>query len=374
MIILTPLARTLQTVLPFLEKKFPDSINDIQKKYQDIQKIYQDLRDQKKIQGYLQDASTQKLFEINEKLYVDFRTVDLIIPELQDKPFIAGLTTSKPTNEKLMAESESIDDVMARCKAYTIDVNEKFKTKTIITITHKDSVILIQKAFKDFDYLKKKHEYIPLNGNIVVRYRDNDRKMEMDLHKPYVDSYRFKKGNKEYRRVPEVMDCRFESGSMPFGQAGYTGNKSTKPFVYPADFIIEGLDQTRGRFRGMHVCGNAVMKKNSFNHVVINGLVLAEDGKKMSKKLKNYPDPEYLFSKYGTDAYRLYLLSSPSVRAEPVRFNEKGIDQIYKDFTASILNAYKFFETYANVDKWSTDNTTIYYMRHGDSTSKDIDG
>jgi isoleucyl-tRNA synthetase len=123
----------------------------------------------------------------------------------------------------------------------------------------------------------------------------------------------------------------------------------------------------------MHVCGNAIMKKNSFNNVIINGMVLAEDGKKMAKKLKNYPDPEYLFGKYGTDAYRLYLLSSPGVRAEPVRFAEKGVEQIYKDFTASIMNAYKFFETYANVDKWSTNNTTMYYMRHGEAVGKGID-
>jgi isoleucyl-tRNA synthetase len=135
---------------------------------------------------------------------------------------------------------------------------------------------------------------------------------------------------------------------------------------------MEGLDQTRGWFRGMHVCGNAVMKKNSFNNVIINGLVLAEDGKKMSKKLNNYPDPEYLFGRYGTDAYRLYLLASPAVRAEPVRFSEKGVDQIYKDFTASILNAYKFFETYANVDKWTTDNTNCYYMRTTDDTMQNM--
>jgi len=110
---------------------------------------------------------------------------------------------------------------------------------------------------------------------------------------------------------------------MPFGQAGYTGTHSTKPLIYPADFIIEGLDQTRGRFRALHVCGNGVKQQNSFNNVIINGMVLAEDGKKMSKKLKNYPDPEYLFGKYGTDAYRLYLLSSPGVRAEAVKFSEK---------------------------------------------------
>lgn len=123
----------------------------------------------------------------------------------------------------------------------------------------------------------------------------------------------------------------------------------------------------------MHVCGNAVMGKNSYNNVIINGMVLAEDGKKMAKKLKNYPDPEYLFGKYGTDAYRLYLLASPGVRAEPVRFSEKGVEQVYKDFTASISNAYKFFETYANVDKRSTDNTTLYFMRHAKADGQAIE-
>jgi isoleucyl-tRNA synthetase len=389
-LIITPLERTLETSMPFIEKQFPDTIQEIKEKYKEIQNIYQKLRDSKELQSYLQDSSKQHLFPINERIYVDFRTTDIIVPELQDKPFIQWLTTSKPTNEKLMPESESMDQVIARCKAYTVDVNEKFKTKTIITVTHKDSVILIQKTFKDFDYLTKKQEYIPDNGQMVIRYRDNDRKAEMDLHKPYVDNYRFKKWTKEYRRIPEVMDCRFESWSMPFGQCGYTwwvqsskskvhkvGNEvewwlSTWWLIYPADFIMEGLDQTRGWFRGMHVCGNAVMKKNSFNNVIINGLVLAEDGKKMSKKLNNYPDPEYLFGRYGTDAYRLYLLASPAVRAEPVRFSEKGVDQIYKDFTASILNAYKFFETYANVDKWTTDNTNCYYMRTTDDTMQNM--
>ncbi len=379
-IVVTPLSRSLQTVLPFLENEFSDSIKDIQKKYQEIQKIYQDLRDKKEIQSYIQDTSKQHLFQINEKLYVDFRITDLIVPDLQDKPRIANLTTSKATNEKLTTEGESIDNVISRCKSYAIDINNKFATKTIITITHKESVILIQKAFKDFDYLTKKQDYNTNNTNIIVRYRDNERKAEMDLHKPYVDSYRFNKDWKKYRRISEVMDCRFESWSMPFWQCGYTWDtwskthdawqswisnlESTKakPFVYPADFIIEGLDQTRGRFRTMHVCGNAVMKKNSFNNVIINGLVLAEDGKKMSKKLKNYPDPEYLFGRYGTDAYRLYLLSSPGVKAEPVRFSEKAVDQVYKDFTVAILNAYKFFETYATVDKWIADDTTVYCL------------
>ncbi len=118
-----------------------------------------------------------------------------------------------------------MDDVMVRCKDYTTDINTTFKGKTIVTVTHKDSVILIQKAFKDFDYLTKKYNYSPNNGEVKIRYRDNDRNTEVDLHKPYIDNYRFTKNNQEYRRIPEVMDCRFESGSMPFGQAGYIGDE-----------------------------------------------------------------------------------------------------------------------------------------------------
>lgn len=176
-----------------MEETYSDSIADIQKKYQDIQKIYQDLRDKKEIQNYIQNASTQKLFQINEKIYVDFRITDIISPELQDKVFPRGLTTSKPTNEKLTPEGESIDDIFARCKSYMTDINDTFISKTIITITHKDSAILLQKACKDFDFIVKKEEYLPANAQIIIRYRDNDRKMEMDLHKPYVDNYRFKK-------------------------------------------------------------------------------------------------------------------------------------------------------------------------------------
>lgn len=191
-VIVSPLVRTFQTITPYLQKLYGKEFDAIQKKYQDIQKIYQDLRNQKDIQSYMQDTSKQNIFEIKENLYVDFRMTDIIIPQLQDKPWIKGITISKPTNEKLTPEGESMDDVNARCHAYTQEVNKRFATKTIVTITHKDSVILIQKAFKDFDYLTKKYDYSPDNGQIVVRYRDNERNREMDLHKPYVDTYRFK--------------------------------------------------------------------------------------------------------------------------------------------------------------------------------------
>ena len=379
-IVVSPLGRTFETILPYLEKRYGDQVPALQKKYEEIQKIYQDLRNKKEIQHYIQKTDTQKLFEIHEKIRADFRITDVIVPELQDKVWIPHLTTSRPMNEKLTPEGECMNDIQARISSYVHEVNTKFAGKTIVTVTHEDSYIFIRKTFKDFDYLHKKHDYEPKNGNIYICYRDNDRNTEVDLHKPYIDNYRFKKWVKEYRRIPEVMDCRFESGAMPFGQCNYLGTRNSKlgtegkkPLVYPADFIIEGLDQTRGRFRTLHVVGNAVMGKNSFNNVIINWMVLAEDGKKMSKKMKNYPDPDYLFNKYGSDAYRLYMLSSPGVRAEPVKFSEKGVDQIYKDFTTAILNAYKFFETYAKVDNFSYNKPTTYFLRHGESEWMDAE-
>lgn len=362
--IISPLQRDFWTIQPYLEKTFgKEATQDIEKKYFDVVKTYQKLFDEGKLYEYIIQSWSKNRFEIGNQIYVDFRVMELFLPDYQDKHFDVA-EKFKWNNEKAGPNSESTMELYKRVEDYLTDSTNTYKTKTIVTVSHAEATLMMFKRIRGFEYTDiTRKEYMLHNGELKVHYRDNDRNMEMDLHKPYVDNYRFKKWDKEYRRIPEVMDCRFESWSMPFGQAWYTGNKSTKPFIYPADFIIEGLDQTRGRFRGMHVCGNAVMKKNSFNNVIINGMVLAEDGKKMSKKLKNYPDPEYLFGRYGTDAYRLYLLSSPGVRAEAVRFNEKWVDQVYKDFTASIINTYKFFETYANVDKRSTDNTTIYFMK-----------
>ncbi|MCX6825364.1 MAG: class I tRNA ligase family protein [candidate division SR1 bacterium] len=375
-IYMSPLKRVLMTLLPYLESSYSkEEIVTLINKHEDITKIFRNLRNKNELITYIKNSNSKKTFELIPNVYIDFRLTEYIVPEAQDKSYSSSLVESIACDKQMYPHSESIDDMKARIQEIVTEVNTKHKAETILLASHGEPVTMIKNIFKTFDYLKKRKEFYPRNNTleehkVQIHYRDNDRNTEIDLHKPYVDSYRFKKGNKEYRRIPEVMDCWFESGSMPFGQAGYTADHSTKKLIYPADFIIEGLDQTRGWFRGMHVCGNAVMKKNSFNNVVINGLVLAEDGKKMSKKLKNYPDPEYLFGKYGTDAYRLYLLASPGVRAEPVRFSEKGVEQVYKDFTGSIMNTYKFFETYANVDKWSTDNTTAYFMK--DAESQDI--
>ena len=120
------------------------------------------------------------------------------------------------------------------------------------------------------------------------------------------------------------------------------------------------MDQTRGWFRSLHVVGHAIKGQNAFKNVVVNGLVLAEDGKKMSKSLKNYPDPRMLIEKRGADAFRLYTLSSPVVRSEPMRFAERGVEQAFKDFNIPLENVYKFFETYAKIDGWKPSGTELF--------------
>lgn len=176
---------------------------------------------------------------------------------------------------------------------------------------------------------------------------------------------------KTYKRTPEVLDCWFESGAMPFGQDHYLGEEG-RNISYPADFIAEGLDQTRGRFRSLHVVGHAIKGENAYKNVIVNGLVLAEDGKKMSKSLKNYPDPKELIEKWGADAFRLYTLSSPVVRSEPMRFSEKGVEQLFKDFNIPLENVFKFFETYAKIDNWKANSKELYMMNKLSSDEKTL--
>ena len=189
-----------------------------------------------------------------------------------------------------------------------------------------------------------------------------------DLHKHYVDKIVIKKDGKTYHRTPEVLDCWFESGSMPYAQAHYMGEKNGElriengkciDDIFPADFIAEGLDQTRGWFYTLMVLGTCLFDKSPYKNVIVNGLVLAEDGKKMSKRLKNYPDPNLMLDTYGADAIRLYMIYSPVVKAESLKFSENGVKQLMRDLLIPWWNAYSFFVTYANVDGFH-DKEVVY--------------
>lgn len=176
-----------------------------------------------------------------------------------------------------------------------------------------------------------------------------------DLHREFVDDLTFTKNGEEgvYRRIPEVLDCWFESGSMPYAQLHYPfENESIFNKGFPAEFIAEGLDQTRGWFYTLTVLSAALFDKPAFKNVIVNGMVLAKDGRKMSKRLKNYTPPDELLESHGADALRLYLINSGLVRAEELRFTDDGVRELTRKVLLPWYNSFKFFETYSKADGW----------------------
>ncbi len=174
-----------------------------------------------------------------------------------------------------------------------------------------------------------------------------------DLHKQYVDEITWPSpdGKGTMRRIPEVLDCWFESGAMPYAQNHYPfDNKEYFEANFPADFICEGLDQTRGWFYTLTVLAAALFDAPAFENVVVNGLVLAEDGKKMSKSDRNYTDPKDIINQFGADALRLFLMNSAVVKAEDLKYSDEGVREILKTVIIPYWNAYTFFVTYANID------------------------
>ncbi len=177
-----------------------------------------------------------------------------------------------------------------------------------------------------------------------------------DLHKHIVDKITFKCGKcgDVMKRISDVLDCWFESGSMPYAQLHYPfENKDKFEKGFPAEFIAEGIDQTRAWFYYLHIIATAIKNSPAYNNVIVNGIVLAEDGKKMSKRLKNYPDPDEIMEKYGADALRLYLLSSPVVAAENLNFKEAEVKELVRGILRMLWNSYSFFVLYANIDKFN---------------------
>ena len=179
-----------------------------------------------------------------------------------------------------------------------------------------------------------------------------------DLHREFVDPLEFEVDGEEgvYRRVEEVLDCWFESGSMPYAQLHYPfENEKVFEQGFPAEFIAEGLDQTRGWFYTLTVLAAALYEKPAFRNVIVNGMVMAEDGKKMSKSQQNYTPPGDLMETYGADALRLYLINSGLVRGEEQRFADSGVRDMARRALLPWYNAFSFLQTYASIDHWTPD-------------------
>eukprot|EP00820_Chromera_velia_P020185 Cvel_28875.t1-p1 / transcript=Cvel_28875.t1 / gene=Cvel_28875 / organism=Chromera_velia_CCMP2878 / gene_product=Isoleucine--tRNA ligase, cytoplasmic, putative / transcript_product=Isoleucine--tRNA ligase, cytoplasmic, putative / location=Cvel_scaffold3859:1-10575(-) / protein_length=950 / sequence_SO=supercontig / SO=protein_coding / is_pseudo=false len=199
-----------------------------------------------------------------------------------------------------------------------------------------------------------------------------------DVHRHFIDGITIpssRPGKPPLKRVDEVFDCWFESGSMPYSQQHYPfENKEKFENGFPAQFIAEGLDQTRGWFYTLMVLSTALFDKPPFENVIVNGLVLAEDGKKMSKRLKNYPDPLSVVDAHGADAIRLYLCNSPVVRADPLRFKKDGVRDVVKDVFLPWYNAYRFM--LQEVQRYESKTGKVFvgdFEKHMKGSSNEMD-
>jgi len=260
-----------------------------------------------------------------------------------------------------LGDEENYADVEARVAELLYSLDAQYRGKTILLVSHGLPLFLLQATTQHLSH--QDIAQIPNIGGIFKNAEvralsfsplPHNERYQLDVHRPHIDSVttRCSCGG-VMNRVPDVFDCWFESGAMPYGQAHYLGTPQetfdpVHDIGFPADFIAEGLDQTRGWFYSLMVLGVALFKKSPYKTVVVNGLILAEDGQKMSKKLKNYPDPLDIINRYGADTLRYYLLSSPVVRAEDLNFSERGVADIYRKNVVRLQNVLSFYKTFAS--------------------------
>ena len=204
-------------------------------------------------------------------------------------------------------------------------------------------------------------DYVEVIGSIAEMEEKCGQKVN-DIHKQYVDELTWPSpdGKGTMKRVPDVLDCWFESGSMPYAQLHYPfENKERFEKIFPADFICEGLDQTRGWFYTLTVMASALFDEPAFKNCVVNGIILAEDGEKMSKSKGNFTDPMLLVNQYGADALRFALMNSAAVHADDLKFSDQMVKDVLKSIILPLWNAYSFFVTYANIDGYTPSETAF---------------
>lgn len=264
-----------------------------------------------------------------------------------------GLSFKDKYNYKKDNNGESFLELEARVKKFVNSLG-KYKGKKILVVTHEGLRRFIEGSLKEWSSEKCMFMISKNCFGYSTLFLDNTTNKEFDIHKHIIDDIVFDcpKCKKQMKRIPEVFDCWFESGSMPYAQLGYPFNNKEKfEFNFPAEFIAEGQDQTRGWFYTLMVLASSLFDKPAFKNVVVNGIVLAEDGQKMSKKLKNYPDPNIVLEKYGADALRYYLLSSPVVSSQDLNFSEKGVEDVVKKVILKLVNILDFYKGVNYVNK-----------------------
>lgn len=283
--------------------------------------------------------------------------------------FISAGDESGYYTRQIEPDGESRKNLYKRVTSVLFDCEETYKGKNILIVSHSGTLNMMQFAVakkgctKYADEFSSKHTLIP-NGQVItldfVPFPHNH-EYEIDIHRPYIDDFEMVQDGVVLTRIPDVFDVWFDSASMPYAQQHYPfENKESFEQQFPAQFIAEGLDQTRGWFYVMTVIGNALFGKTPFENVIVNGLILAEDGKKMSKSLKNYPDPYDMFDSVGADAIRLYMIHSPVVRAEEFAFSEKGVRDVASKVMGRLRNIVSLYEMYKDdVDGYVYDSDNV---------------
>ncbi len=275
----------------------------------------------------------------------------------------AYFTTTLEKFSKPSPNGENLEQMKTRIAEFLYEIDAKYKGKNILLVTHEYGTWMMDAVARgatneEAAWMRVEGEddyvgYAEARPLPFVPIPHNER-FELDFHRPFIDKVRYQCTCElgEMVRIPEVFDCWFESGSMPFAQFHYMGDETTregKMFVknFPADFIAEAVDQTRGWFYTMLILSVGLFDRAAYKSVITTGLILTEDGTKMSKKLKNYPDPMEIAAKYGADAMRFYMVNSPVVRGEELRFATLGVDEVFKKVTLRLDNVRSFYELYA---------------------------
>lgn len=258
---------------------------------------------------------------------------------------------------KVIPGTENRYDMIKRVGDFLYDYDANHQGETVLIVGHASSTFALRCVAEGAQHERvielKKAGYLQ-NAEVLplpfmpVPHNDN---YALDYHRPYIDEFDLYEDGVKLERVPDVFDCWFESGSMPYAQHHYPFSCEEEKFTskyFPARFIAESIDQTRGWFYSLMVIGVALFGKSPYENVITNGLVLAEDGKKMSKSLRNYPDPMELADRVGVDAMRYYLLSAPIMRGEDLNFSEKEVLELQRKNIGRLHNVLAMYEMFAD--------------------------
>ncbi|MBP9765623.1 MAG: class I tRNA ligase family protein, partial [Candidatus Pacebacteria bacterium] len=308
---------------------------------------------------YLRTIETAELMSNGQEIIIDenFREIELgIYNKQKGSKIFEDLGISYLKFNTKIGGGESHGDVMNRMMRGIYNLEEKYVNKKILIVTHGAPMRMAQTGAKLLteenlikDELSNNIILYPRNAEIRkldIKIIPRDEKGKINLHRPYIDNVKIlSSSGKEMERVEYVFDCWFESGSMPYGQFHYPfENKELFEKNFPADFIAEGLDQTRGWFYSLLNISVGLFDKSAYKNVIVNGLLLAADGEKMSKSKNNYTDPMVLVEKFGADAFRHSLLSSSVMCAENIPFSDSNVEESYKKIISKLENVFSFFE------------------------------